>query len=723
MIGTDLPAVPDYYGQFLKPLAMQQDMAIQQQQAQQQKTAFSYQLAQAAREQQQAKDYQADAAHVISNPTPEGYQALMLKYPQMHDSLQEAYKGYSDGEKQRDNEAASSVYAALSNDRPDVALDVLTQRKKALESAGQDTSMDDAVIQMLQSGDPAQIQKAKGLAGFVLASQAGPDKIGDVLDSLAGKKGGYTLQQGDYRYDDQGNLIAVGGAAKDDGSAPTPATPAGDTGAKGAISYIIGKNEGGYNPKDANGSPTNFGINYKANAPLLKSMGITPASFKDMTQDQATQVYMQKYWPQSGAGNLPANLQAPYFDVYIRNPGLAKKALAQSDGDPAKFVQISNQMFAPFLAKHPEYTKSYQSRFDNNMAIANGQSSAPILPSDGQPPAPAGFHWLAPQGANGQFHILSDAEAKAHGLDPNQQYQLDSKTGKITGLGQKTGGGVDVLAQYNIAPDETGSTVLAKLPANISSQVKALAEGRLPMPSSYALAKPYWQTMLQLTSQYDPSFDASSYPARKAAITAFTGMGKGAQVIGSVNRVANHLGLLWNESLKLAGPETGVGPINTALAATGQAFEPQDARAYDTEVGFVAGELGKIAKAGVVTEGEVDRIISNLSRKQSASTRASAIKAAVGIISGAVDPLKDQYNSAFTNGSTRPNIPWVSPRAQQIYSKIGGPDGAAVDLSLTGQGAASNNAADGASSVPSKTIGGKTYYNVGGKWFDNPEGR
>jgi hypothetical protein len=130
------------------------------------------------------------------------------------------------------------------------------------------------------------------------------------------------------------------------------------------------------------------------------------------------------------------------------------------------------------------------------------------------------------------------------------------------------------------------------------------------------------------------------------------------------------------------------------LAATGQAFEPQDAKAYDTEVTFVAGELGKIAKAGVVTEGEVDKIISNLGRKNSSSTREAAIKAAVGIISGAVDPLKDQYNSAFTNGSTRPNIPWVSPRAQKIYKNIGG-----VDMSLTDANADTNASGSGDKTV------------------------
>jgi hypothetical protein len=146
--------------------------------------------------------------------------------------------------------------------------------------------------------------------------------------------------------------------------------------------------------------------------------------------------------------------------------------------------------------------------------------------------------------------------------------------------------------------------------------------------------------------------------------------------------------LLAKESQKLAGPELGNSTLNSLAAGIGQSFEPADAKAYDTEVTFVAGELGKLAKAGVVTEGEVDKIIGNLGRKNSATTRQAAIQAAVGIIAGAIGPLKDQYNSAFTNGSARPTIPWVSPKAQEIFKRIAG-----VDMSLSTDDNGANSSA------------------------------
>jgi hypothetical protein len=240
---------------------------------------------------------------------------------------------------------------------------------------------------------------------------------------------------------------------------------------------------------------------------------------------------------------------------------------------------------------------------------AGGQSGAYYAqPSDtaGTPDAaPAGYRTLIPGKKRDQFHTLTPDEVKARGLDPTQQYQLNTATGQVSGLGK-----IDASDQP-LPGDSTksGPAYLSSLPPNLATQVKALAEGRLPMPSSFALAKPYWQRMLQMTAQYDPTFDAATATARKAAISAFTGNGKSAQIVGSVNRVANHLNTLWAASKKLAGPDTGFGPLNSVLATAGQAFDPQDAKAYDTAVGFVAGELEKIARNSPGTEAGVERVI------------------------------------------------------------------------------------------------------------------
>jgi hypothetical protein len=78
---------------------------------------------------------------------------------------------------------------------------------------------------------------------------------------------------------------------------------------------------------------------------------------------------------------LPANMQTPYFDVYIRNPKFAKKALADSGGDPQKFMQISSTYFQN-LAKRPgneKYAEPYANRDANNLALATGAGQPNVV--------------------------------------------------------------------------------------------------------------------------------------------------------------------------------------------------------------------------------------------------------------------------------------------------------------------------------------------------------
>lgn len=161
------------------------------------------QIANALQELQQEQGFRNEATNVISNPTPEGFRRLMLRYPRQRQAIEQAWNQYSEGEQRRNTEAASSVYAALSNNRPDLALTTLRRRREALTSAGTDTAETDALIQMIESGDPAQIQRARGFAGMVLAASTGPDHIGPTLESLhdVEQPQAYTLGPGEVRYE------------------------------------------------------------------------------------------------------------------------------------------------------------------------------------------------------------------------------------------------------------------------------------------------------------------------------------------------------------------------------------------------------------------------------------------------------------------------------------------------------------------------------------------
>lgn len=159
----------------------------------------------AQRKQAEAAAYQADVAAVIANPTAEGYQALFLKHPQMREATAASLESYSDGQRTRNLDAAMNVAGLLQSGNTAGALDALKKRRAALEGK-ESTEITDSLIGMLESGDPEQAAKAKGLAGFVIASQLG-DKAAPVLERLG--FGGEAGQPKVLGYGDA--LVAPGG--------------------------------------------------------------------------------------------------------------------------------------------------------------------------------------------------------------------------------------------------------------------------------------------------------------------------------------------------------------------------------------------------------------------------------------------------------------------------------------------------------------------------------
>lgn len=218
----------------------------------------------------------------------------------------------------------------------------------------------------------AEYQKAsepiKVGPGEHLFDSTGTHEIASVPDSpdLQAIEGANGYVAFDKRTGTYAPVMPAGGAA----GAPT-SSPGGFAHAVNTVLH----NEGGYNPSDMNGAPVNFGINQGANPGV---------DVKNLTREQAVQIYHDKYWVPSKAETLPANLQTPYFDVYIRNPGFAKQALARSGGDPAKFMQLSSAYFQN-LAQKPSgqrYGRAWANRDANNTALAAGGGAAP--PGGGQ---------------------------------------------------------------------------------------------------------------------------------------------------------------------------------------------------------------------------------------------------------------------------------------------------------------------------------------------------
>lgn len=209
-----------------------------------------------------------------------------------------------------------------------------------------------------------------------------------------------------------GGNPAAAGAPIAQASAPTPAAPPGKFDALNFIKSFILPHEGGLNPHDMNGAPTKFGINQAANPGV---------NVPNLTADQATSIYMNKYLPQSGAANLPPALAAVHLDTSIINPARAQQFLQQSGGDPAKYLQLRQAWMDHMVQTNPAaapYAKAWAQRnADLGKIIAGNGAQGASDQGGASPPAQNGdvaTQIGQPIGRSGQ--ALTPQERQAAGI-------------------------------------------------------------------------------------------------------------------------------------------------------------------------------------------------------------------------------------------------------------------------------------------------------------------
>jgi hypothetical protein len=130
-------------------------------------------------------------------------------------------------------------------------------------------------------------------------------------------------------------------------SSPVPGE-GGSVGFDSAIERVL-KHEGGFAENDGNtGAPVNFGINQKANPDI---------DVRNLTREQAVQIYRQRYWNAINGDTLPAEIQGTALDAAVnQGPANARKWLAESGGDVVRFNELRRNHYEALLAK-PEFAR------------------------------------------------------------------------------------------------------------------------------------------------------------------------------------------------------------------------------------------------------------------------------------------------------------------------------------------------------------------------------
>ncbi len=212
-----------------------------------------------------------------------------------------------------------------------------------------------------------------------------------------------------------------------------------------------------------------------------------------------------------------------------------------------------------------------------------------------------------------------------------------------------------------------GADYLKTLPPQQQPMVKALAEGRQPWPSSFALSKPYWQDLMQKVFQYDPTFDTSqaSSNARQKTRNDFTS-GASAKQINALNTVVGHLGTLAQagEGLSNTSQPWFNSVKNFLKAGTGSPSVVN----FETAKEAVASELVRVWRQAGGAEADIKAWKEQISSSNSPAQLNAAFTQIGHLLESKLESMQEQYRQ----GMGTDDIHVITPEARKALDKLEG---------------------------------------------------
>jgi hypothetical protein len=219
-----------------------------------------------------------------------------------------------------------------------------------------------------------------------------------------------------------------------------------------------------------------------------------------------------------------------------------------------------------------------------------------------------------------------------------------------------------------MAAGGVGSTGTLPQDPAVASMVKAMAEGRMQFPGSFALRSPYWQNMIKMVATYDPTFDATQWPVRVAVRQDFT-KGKAAANVRSLNTAIGHL-----DSLRDAakGLNNASAPLWNQIANYGftQAGDPRVVK-FNTAANAVAGEAATVFKGTAGTDQEIRAWREQINSSQSPEQINMAVDQITTLLASRMDALDSQWTTGMKRAR---DFRLLNDKSVKILQKMGRTD-------------------------------------------------
>lgn len=217
----------------------------------------------------------------------------------------------------------------------------------------------------------------------------------------------------------------------------------------------------------------------------------------------------------------------------------------------------------------------------------------------------------------------------------------------------------------------TGDAFLQSLPPNIQPVIKAIAQGRQPLPGRIT---PQTEQILSLVGQYDPTFDGTDYNKRNRTAMAFAPDGAVGKVVNNANTAMSHLDELDKDFTALQN-SGGIPLLNTAYnwvtnKSASNSGDPRVGRVMQ-DIDAAASELRKFfAGSSGGTLQELESWKENFPINGSPEQQKASVQKAIDLLTPKLQEYADQYSHGM--GTQKGGVDLLSPLAQKAYARLTG---------------------------------------------------
>lgn len=213
----------------------------------------------------------------------------------------------------------------------------------------------------------------------------------------------------------------------------------------------------------------------------------------------------------------------------------------------------------------------------------------------------------------------------------------------------------------------TGDALYGSLPPSMRNTVKAMIEGRQPLPSTAAMRSPATLALIDAAHAVDPTFDATSWGARAAGAKDFTS-GKSAEMVRAANQTMAHVGSLLDamDNLKNSRFPAWNAVTNTLSEATGAGEQG----AFRTNAHAVAEEMSKVFKGANLSDSEIRHWEQNLSENMSPAQQKAQIAKLSELLHGSLAALEEKRIAAIGPMANEKAGPIIKEEGRKVLERI-----------------------------------------------------